>query len=188
MHYFFWGCLRESRFRELLLSSISCTLSSRGCLVGRASFARCFLPLLSALASERASFSPLVSCSLLVEQIRESKRPELVLQNSLGTPQEWQGSLFICPSPHPEGAGIVKEVIFSSLICTTNWTQISFFFHEKCFKFCSALSFTLPTTKLLQKSWMFHSLTQMYSKNFNSLFLSFWILNTPQHAQASLKT
>lgn len=128
MHYFFWGCLRESRFRELLLSSISCTLSSRGCLVGRASFARCFLPLLSALASERASFSPLVSCSLLVEQIRESKRPELVLQNSLGTPQEWQGSLFICPSPHPEGAGIVKEVIFSSLICTTNWTQISFFF------------------------------------------------------------
>lgn len=39
--------------------------------MGKALFAKLFLLLLIVLASEKASFSPLVSCSLLVEQIHE---------------------------------------------------------------------------------------------------------------------
>lgn len=48
--------------------------------MGKALFAKLFLLLLIVLASEKASFSPLVSCSLLVEQIHESRRSELALQ------------------------------------------------------------------------------------------------------------
>lgn len=59
----------ESNFTELLPSSISYTPSSKGCLAGEVLSGKLSLFLLIVLASEKASFSPLVSCSLLVEQI-----------------------------------------------------------------------------------------------------------------------
>lgn len=61
----------ESNFTELLPSSISYTLSSTGCLAGEVLSGKVSLFLRIVLASEKASFSPPVSCSLLVEQIHE---------------------------------------------------------------------------------------------------------------------
>lgn len=120
MRNFLWRCVRESKFTELLLSSISYTLSSKGYLVGRALSSKTSLLLLIVLASERASVSPLVSCSLLVERIHESRRSESVLQQeeNLGTPQLSWGSL--CPNLHPEETGFASKILFSSVICTTN--------------------------------------------------------------------
>lgn len=104
MSNFFWRCLRESKFTELLLSSISYTLSSKGYLAERALFAKLSLLLLIVLASEKAFFSPLVSCSLLVEQIHESKRPEVVLQQEDSQeqpprPRKLRFTLYLSQSP-----------------------------------------------------------------------------------------
>lgn len=87
--------------------------------MGRALFAKLSLLLLIALASEKASFSPLASCSSLVEQIRESKRPELVLQqNSLGEihthtpPKKAEDHFVFVPIPIPKKQGLLARLYF----------------------------------------------------------------------------
>lgn len=129
----------ESNFTELLPSSISYTLSSTGCLAGEVLSGKVSLFLRIVLASEKASFSPPVSCSLLVEQIHESGRPELVLQagkQARNPPGKPRGTY---PNPHSEETGFARKITFSHVICTTNKKEAQNFSIKRCLKFYSAI-------------------------------------------------